>query len=711
MKVLPGRPIVHIDTRHSARIHPETSAYQTIMKSFSIRGWVSARSLSARVMFLAAFVLGSSLLASIHFGLKLSSRQALEQLQTQGQVKLGLIADAIASQPEITGSEVQRTLLQARMAHGDLNYLSLTNLQGRRLEYRRPPETGERPDWFARLAGMHTTGLTLPIYRQGMYTGTLSIEANAMYQENLLWRQTLNQAGWSLLAMMVMLWLLSRILRANLAGLRHLQQAAQRMVEDGETTQVVAPRHAPPELKKAVDAFNDMANRQSKLLQKLEHQAREDALTGLPNRRALESALEEACADADCTYAFCYIDLDQFKLVNDTCGHHAGDRMLRELIQMLGNFTAGKGKLFRVGGDEFGLLARDASLERMLMLCDELIEIINVYRFRHEDRFFRVGASVGLTLFGKGHPRIDPSEVMVRADKACYTAKNLGRNRFQIYQDSDSDMRALEVEMDWITEINAALDENRMMLYRQAIQPLQGGNPAHHEMLVRLRKRDGQIVNPGQFLPAAERYGTITAIDRWVLDTTLDYLSNNQHRQELCNINLSGASFSDPGFLSHAIEQIGRHQAAQRICFEITETAAISRLDDARQFIRMLGGMGCQFALDDFGSGMSSFAYLKELPVNSIKISGDFVRNIASNRHDYVFVSTMTRLAHDLNLRCVAEFVQDQDILDRLREIGVDYAQGFHLHKPEPVCNTCRQLRYCTHPMSKNFKRLELVAA
>lgn len=662
-------------------------------------------------MWLSTIVLSTAFLVSIYAGLNISSHEALNQLSRQSQLKLELIADSIAGLTELRDDKRLRQVLQKRMDNDDLNYLAFTDRFGHRIELTRVHDTGKRPGWFARLIGMHTTGLTRPIHINDTFHGTLTLEANAYDQEDLLWQQTLNYLSWSTLTLFSLIGLLGLILRSNLAGLRNLHQAAQEFLDGRRPQKVIAPENAAPELLMTVQVFNDLAEQQFSLLHELERQAREDTLTGLPNRRALEASLAEACEDQGHTYAFCYIDLDQFKLVNDTCGHHAGDRMLRELIQTISRFVGSKGLLCRIGGDEFGLLIENATLNHVLQTCDELIQLINVYRFRHEDRQFRVGASIGITLFGHGYPAMDMTEVLIRADKACYAAKNLGRNRYQLYQGSDLGMQVLEKEMDWVAEIGAAMDEGRMLLYRQTIHPLRSGDPIHHEVLIRMRDRVGQIVNPGQFLPAAERFGIIQNIDRWVLDTTLEYLSQNPDSIDIYNINLSGVSIGDPGFLTHAIDAIGQMGVAQQICFEITETAAITHLEDAQHFMRMLGGMGCKFALDDFGSGMSSFAYLKELPIHTLKISGDFVRNMTTNRHDYVFVSTMVKLAHDLGLKCVGEYVQDLETLNSLRELNVDFAQGFYLHKPESICAHCRQLRYCTLPMSKNVKHISLVAA
>lgn len=676
-----------------------------------ISRWFLSSSLHARVMWLAAILLTTAFLMSILSGLSLSSRQSLNQLQRQSQIKLGLISDSIAGWVEVQDHDRIRQALQQRMANDDLNYLAYADRQGRKIEFSHQQDPGRRPEWFARLAGMHSAGLSQPVMINKALRGTLTLEANARDQENLLWQQAVNFLAWGALTLCVLLCLLYFILRSNLTALRNLRQAAQNFL-DGELPRAIdAHKNAAPELLTTVQAFNNLLQRQSTLLNELERQSREDSLTGLPNRRVLEATLAEACQDSSHGYAFCYIDLDQFKLVNDTCGHAAGDRMLRELIEMMSRFVGSKDLLCRIGGDEFGLLIESANLSQVLQTCDRLIQLVNVYRFRHEERQLRVGASIGITLFGNGHPFVDASEVMIRADKACFAAKNLGRNRYQVYQGTDQGMRTMESEMDWVAEIGAAMDEGRMLLYRQTIHPLRTGDPLHHEVLIRMKSRAGQIVNPGQFLPAAERFGIIQIIDRWVLDTTLEYLSSNAEDTAIYNINLSGISLCDAGFLNHAIDAIGQMGVARQICFEITETAAITHLQDAQHFMRMLGGMGCRFALDDFGSGMSSFAYLKELPLHTLKISGEFVKNMTSNRHDHVFVSTMTKLAHDLGLKCVGEFVQDLDTLNSLRELNVDFAQGFYLHKPEPMCADCQQLKHCSQPMSNSIRSASLVAA
>jgi len=681
------------------------------MENNPILRWFSSRSLQARVMWMASLILSAAFLASICFGMGMASREALDQLHRQSQTKLELISDSISGWIALHNFERVREILERRMTSDDLNHLAYSDRTGELIEFSRPHQPGKRPEWFARLAGLHSAGLSQPIILDGKTVGMLRIETNAQDQENLLWHQAVNNFLWGGATLVTLLLLLYLILRTNLIVLRSLRDAARQFLTSGQPIKVFTPKGAAPELLTAVQAFNDLTCQQSALLQELERKANEDLLTGLPNRRALELALADACDDRNHAHAFCYVDLDQFKLVNDTCGHHAGDRLLRELIQMMGSFVGKKGLLCRIGGDEFGLLVDDASLNRVLQICDELIQLINLYRFRHDERQFRIGASIGITMFGKGYPELDVSEIMVRADKACYAAKNLGRNRYQVYQGSDQGMQTLEKEMDWVSEIGSAMDEGRMLLYRQAIQPLRPGEPMHHEILIRMRDRSGQIVNPGQFLPAAERFGIIQNIDRWVLDTTLEFLSWNLDSADIYNINVSGMSLADPGFLNHAIDAIDQRNAAHRICFEITETAAITQLEDAQHFMRMLGSMGCKFSLDDFGSGMSSFAYLKELPVHSLKISGEFVRNMTRNHHDYVFVSTMTKLSHDLGLKCVGEFVQDLDTLNALRELDVDFAQGFYLHQPESLCTGCRQLRYCNLPMAKGIKPVSLASA
>jgi diguanylate cyclase (GGDEF)-like protein/PAS domain S-box-containing protein len=449
-------------------------------------------------------------------------------------------------------------------------------------------------------------------------------------------------------------------------------------------------RDAEGEVIGAVLVFHDVSRART-LARQLAHQASHDFLTGLVNRheferrvgRALQRAQQEAV-----NHALCFLDLDQFKVVNDTCGHGAGDELLRQLANALQKKVRRRDTLARLGGDEFGVLLEHCPPGQATRVAHELLEAVQEFRFVWEGKPFALGVSIGVV------PITGESEslatVLRDADAACYAAKERGRNRVHFYEPNDAAMAIRQGEMQWVSRITSALEEGRFRLYGQAIVPLvpRSGERARVEVLLRMVERNGELIAPGAFIPAAERYNLMGAVDRWVVREVVSLYATHQASgwQPIASINLSGASLGDPSMLAFVRDQLARHDLApEMLCFEITETAAIANLGLAAHFIRELKAMGCWFALDDFGSGMSSFAYLQSLPVDSLKIAGAFLRHIETDPVEYAMVEAIHRVGHVMRLKTVAEGVESLDTLETLRRIGVDYAQGYAIAEPRPL--------------------------
>ena len=431
-----------------------------------------------------------------------------------------------------------------------------------------------------------------------------------------------------------------------------------------------------------------------RMAQKLAHQATHEPLTGLLNRRAFEQSvqrlLESKCAAQE-EHAVCYLDLDQFKIINDTCGHIAGDELLRQLSDLLSHQIRKGDTLARLGGDEFGVLMEYCTTAQAQRVADALRESIQDFRFVWDNKRFSLGVSIGLVPVNEGSGSV--AAVLSAADGACYAAKDAGRNRIHVYREDDATLARRRGDMLWLARINHALEENRFFLYFQPIAPVTDAadKGAHYELLIRMEDEDGQIVLPGLFLPTVERYDLATKLDRWVISTAFEWLSRQPERLNdlfLCAINLSGCSLANNEFLNFVSSQFDKHHIPpNKICFEITETAAIANLSNATRFIKALKQLGCQFALDDFGSGLSSFAYLKNLPVDFLKIDGVFVKGIADDPIDLAMVKSINEIGHAMGKQTIAEFVENKVILDKLkrRDIGVDYAQGYAIGRPQPV--------------------------
>ncbi|MBD1808479.1 EAL domain-containing protein [Microcoleus sp. FACHB-SPT15] len=429
--------------------------------------------------------------------------------------------------------------------------------------------------------------------------------------------------------------------------------------------------------------------------------ASHDALTGLVNRREFENCLEQSVISAktsDQQHALCYLDLDQFKIVNDTCGHIAGDELLRQVTALFQTQVRASDTLARLGGDEFGLLLNHCPLDAAVRVASKLLERLQEFRYVWQDKTFTIGVSIGVVAIDANTQSV--TSLLSAADAACYAAKNKGRNRVHIYQADDRELAIQQSQMQWVTRLNQALEENRFRLYYQSIVPSHEPSSlaTHYEILLRLVDEQGNLVSPMAFIPAAERYNLMHCIDRWVIQTLFaslgEHYQQNRNPCELLGniydclyaINLSGASISDEQFIEFVREQLSLHQVPpQVICFEITETVAIANLRQASQFMRSLKQVGCRFALDDFGSGMSSFAYLKNLPVDYLKIDGGFVKQILDEPTDLAMVEAINHIGHVMGLQTIAEFVENEAILEKITAIRVDYAQGYGIALPRPL--------------------------
>ena len=428
---------------------------------------------------------------------------------------------------------------------------------------------------------------------------------------------------------------------------------------------------------------------QRSLNRQLTFQATHDALTGLINRYEFERRLKTVIStqkNNQSINTLCYIDLDQFKLVNDTCGHTAGDELLKQITLLLQNNLGNIGTLARLGGDEFALLLENCDTIKAQSVSAHLLEIIQQFRFNWDDNTFTIAASIGISPIS--HTTISSKEILSNADSACYLAKERGRNRVQVFTEKDSKLLTQQREMHWISRINHALEENRFQLYFQEIKPLNEQEQSfilHGEILLRMIDKEGHSVSPDNFLPAAERYNMITLIDEWVVEKSIQWLASRKEKV-LISVNLSGMSLSNRDFLNFVVSKIKQHKInPELLCFEITETAAISHLSTAIHFMNVLKKLGCSFALDDFGSGLSSFSYLTSLPVDYLKIDGTFVMDIDKDPMHYAMVKSINEVGQVMGIKTIAEYAASDSIIQSLREVGVDNAQGYAIARPIPL--------------------------
>jgi diguanylate cyclase (GGDEF)-like protein/PAS domain S-box-containing protein len=447
---------------------------------------------------------------------------------------------------------------------------------------------------------------------------------------------------------------------------------------------------------------------QKKLSEKLTFQASHDALTGLVNRREFEQRINKAInhsqENPELEHALFFLDLDQFKIINDTCGHLAGDHLLRELVNTISPVIRQGDTLARIGGDEFGVLLENCALNQASNVAEQLRQKINDYRFIWDNKELSIGVSIGVVPINSETSSL--TIVMSDADAACYIAKESGRNKIHIYRQGDEEIATRHGEMAWVTRIQDALKNDRFTLMAQSITAIDqtGNSYSHFEILIRMIDDNDDLIAPGAFLPAAERYNLSPDIDRWVVTHVFKWLSENKQRLkdlDLCSINLSGNTLSDDRFSDFLLEQLQTYDIpSEKICFEITETSAISNLEVAQRFFHSFSNelLRCKFSLDDFGTGLSSFAYLKNMPVDFIKIDGQFVRDITNDPIDMAMVRSINEIGQIMGKKTVAEFVEDEHILKQLKLIGIDYVQGYHISRPIPLSEIDN------HEISSNMK-------
>lgn len=443
-------------------------------------------------------------------------------------------------------------------------------------------------------------------------------------------------------------------------------------------------------LKGYVLIFNDGKNHNS-LIGKLKYQAEKDTLTGLFNRLYFERQLAKAISsvsNSDNSHCLCYLDLDRFQIVNDTCGHAAGDQLLQQVAVILEQQLGDLAKIARLGGDEFAILLLNHKLNTALILIQELRDRINQFDFVWEEAVLRINASFGLVEINRHSPNF--SIVLSAADAACFTAKETGRNKIQIYSQSDNLLQRMKCDRQWTTKIKEAIEHQQFCLYQQKIEPAQSttSDTCMYEILVRMLDTDGNLIPPLNFIPIAERYGLMCDLDLLVVKMLIEYLQQPRFSDHHYLVNLSATTIGNLELLSY-LQQLCTSKIIkpQSICFEITETATISNFTLAVNFIKELKEMGFQFALDDFGSGMSSFTYLQSLPVDYIKIDGSFVKNMLNNDLNYTIIESIQKIAQILKIKTIAEFVESQEIRSQLINLGIDYFQGYAIAKVYPLNN------------------------
>ncbi len=440
----------------------------------------------------------------------------------------------------------------------------------------------------------------------------------------------------------------------------------------------------------SVMVFHDVTKMRA-LATQLAYQATHDSLTGLINRMEFDSRVEQAIHSANQSekvHVLFYIDLDQFKIVNDTCGHHAGDELLRQVTRLLRSGLREADTLARLGGDEFGVLLSGCPLDVGAQIAEKLRALVEEYRFGWEGEVFRIGASIGVVPITNAITGL--TELLSTADSACYVAKEGGRNRVHVLKPDDREVLEQHGQMQWMQRIQDALDRDQFSLFAQPIVSVHDGKLLYSEVLLRMIDDVGgpneRLISPGAFMPAAERYHLMPQVDRWVITHALRALARNDcplGEQAMITINLSGQSMSDLSLCDHVIKELKETGIQpQRICFEITESTVISNMEIAQEFLRILKEKGCKFALDDFGTGLSTFDYLKSLPVDFVKLDGVLVRELDSSRISQAMVHAINYVTHVMGMQSIAEFVENQTILDALKKLKVDYAQGYTIAKP-----------------------------
>lgn len=444
----------------------------------------------------------------------------------------------------------------------------------------------------------------------------------------------------------------------------------------------------------AVVVFRNVSQSRA-MTQQMNYLARHDYLTGLFNRMVFEERLAQLVDDASITgksHALCYMDLDQFKIVNDTCGHIAGDKLLQKLSKLLEETIRHQDTIARLGGDEFGLLLKDCDQTSAQSLIDKILHTVSNFRFAYEDKIFSIGVSIGVVLIDSNTQHLE--NILTAADSACYLAKEEGRNRSHLYRENDEALIIRNKELQWVSRLKDALEENRIILYGQKIVPTNPKklNRFAIEILMRIED-ENQLISPGSFISAAERYDLMPSLDRFVIEYVFEWLEKQLkhpeiHKIEFFTINISGLSISQNEFLPFLKNCVRKSGVpAYKLCFELTETAAVSNLDHAGKFMTELKTLGCKFALDDFGTGMSSFTYLKNLPVDFLKIDGHFIKNIVDDPVDNAMVMAINQVGHVMGLKTIAEYVENDDVQEALVNMGVDYIQGYNVGSPRILDN------------------------
>ncbi len=554
--------------------------------------------------------------------------------------------------------------------------------------------------------------LSQPLRYQGTDRGDIWIKVDVLRSERRLteMRSTLRRAFILVIlaVIVVIMVILELVVKAPLTQLANAANAltkgdfAARLptIRNDEVGLMVSSftgmRDAMKSYQNKLERSVDMHRRTAEALytekERVTYQASHDALTGLINRFEFERELKGIIQSSERNAALLYIDLDQFKVVNDTSGHMAGDELLKRIAIVLNECVPALATVARLGGDEFGLILQMDSKDELEAAARNICAELEALRFSWEGHNYRATASIGIVYLDEENASM--TEVMKQVDSACYSAKELGRNRIYVYHEDDLDITHRMSNMRWVARITEALENNKLELFVQPIVPVSEGETKdrlHYELLLRMQGRGNELILPGAFLSAAEQYGLAPRLDRWVIEHIFSWLGNNPEHLEklhLCAINLSGQSLSDESFLDFVRSAFSGHNIpAGKICFEITETAVMTDLTSAHRFIKELKDTGVRFALDDFGTGLSSFAYLKSLPVDYLKIDGVFVRDILSDPIDREMVRSINEVAHIMGIKTIAEFVEDRDILFELKKIGVDQAQGYGVGKPVPLAS------------------------
>lgn len=528
----------------------------------------------------------------------------------------------------------------------------------------------------------------------------------------------IKNVGYITLALMLCSILVSWVSRSISQPIRDMTAALKRFMIGSQ--QVNHGKNTLPEIKSLQSTINqisremqhveaDMRHRIQDAQAQLRYQARHDALTGLVNRQELERRLQQALQDVKlhrANHVFCYMDLDQFRVINDTCGHLAGDEMLRQISMILSQRIRAEDTFARLGGDEFGLLLSYCQVEKAIEIAAQLRQMVETFRFMHEGRLFQTGISIGIVEITSDLK--DVGQITRHADAACYVAKDNGRNQIHLFHPEDDVLLKRHVEMEWVIRINEAIEHNEFVLYCQGIFPLQNKElPPFYEILIRKRDEHGGIIPPAEFLPSAERYHLMTKIDRWVIQHAFMALQPLFRMQSsikpfIVSINLSGMSLGDAQLLPYIQNCFETYEIPPtHVCFEVTETSAIINIDNTIKLILELQKLGTRFMLDDFGSGMSSFSYLKHLPVNFLKMDGAYVKDITSSKVDLAMAKAIQSVAQSMEIQTIAEYVEDEATLDCLKEMGVAYAQGFYLNRPLPLSEALSRHMGTTHPQQQ----------